>query len=104
MDCYIISIGPGGYDTFANLLTDTDEGQIVLMTNAISSTGTRSSKQYLNQYGTINPDNHQVSPSKDPITSASAHESPSDKSKSKKIRFDKFLRKWATKDFDPIQI
>lgn len=46
----------------------------------------------------INPDDHHSGPSKHPITSTSAPESPLDKSKPKEIRFDKSLRKRAAEN------
>lgn len=93
LDCHVISLGLGGYDTFASLMTNSDEEQIIFIAEAMSPAGTSSDKQYLEQYDTINPNDCQSNPSKDPITSALVPEPPSEKSKPKEIRFGKSLRK-----------
>lgn len=46
-DCHVTSLGPNGYDTFASLLTDSGEEQIVFIVDMASSAGTRLGKQYL---------------------------------------------------------
>lgn len=60
--------------------------------------GTRLGKQYLKQYDTNNPDDHQSNPYKNLAAFVSVLEAPLDKNKFKVTRFDKSLRKRVAED------